>query len=121
MPKKIQWCAVFVLAGCFLFSSKLNAQNKPDDEVIKVDTNLVTVPVIVSDRRNRYISGLNAENFTVFKDGQKQTIEYFAAEESPITIKTERPRDDCQFRLSGKCFVRADKRPRTAEKSDNKC
>src|SRR5215203_271391 len=86
MPKKIQWCAVFVLAGCFLFSSKLNAQNKADDEVIKVDTNLVTVPVIVSDRRNRYISGLNAENFTVFKDGQKQTIEYFAAEESPINV-----------------------------------
>src|ERR1044071_4897368 len=82
MLKKIQCFFVFFC----LFSVFVRAQNKTDEEVIKVDTNLVTVPVIVSDRRNRYISGLKAEDFTVFKDGQKQSIDYFAAEESPINV-----------------------------------
>jgi len=82
MLKKIRFLPILVLVLAF----NSFAQEKPDDEVIKVDTNLVTVPVIVSDRQNRYISGLKAENFTVLKDGQKQTIEYFAAEESPINV-----------------------------------
>jgi len=86
MLKKIRYFAVFALAFCFLFSLESKAQVKSDEEVIRVDTNLVTVPVIVSDRQNRYISGLKAEDFTVFRDGQKQNIEYFVSEESPINV-----------------------------------
>src|SRR5436190_21249632 len=86
MLKNIRYYLVFALSFCFLFSLAIKAQDKRDEEVIKVDTNLVTVPVIVSDRQNRYISGLKAENFTVFKDGEKQNIEYFVSEESPINV-----------------------------------
>jgi Ca-activated chloride channel homolog len=86
MLKKIRCFAVFALLFCTLFSSDSKGQEKTDDEVIKVDTNLVTVPVIVSDRQNRYIAGLKAENFTVLRDGQKQQIDYFASEEAPINV-----------------------------------
>src|SRR5215213_282315 len=86
MPKKILLFTVFTLSICCLFSLALKAQEKTDDEVIKVNTNLVTIPVIVSDRRNRYISGLKAEDFTVLKDGEKQNIEYFIAEEAPLNV-----------------------------------
>jgi len=86
MLKKIRCFTVFALSICFLFSLSFKAQEKRDEEVIKVDTNLVTVPVIVSDRRNRYISGLKAENFTVLKDGERQNIDYFIAEESPLNV-----------------------------------
>jgi VWFA-related protein len=86
MLKKIRWFTVFALSIGFLFSSGSKAQDKTDDDIIKVDTNLVTIPVIVSDRQNRYISGLKAENFTISKDGEKQSIEYFIAEEAPLNV-----------------------------------
>lgn len=56
------------------------------DDVIKIDTALVNIPVIVSDRNGRNIAGLKIENFNVFQDGEKQKIEYFASEETPINI-----------------------------------
>lgn len=57
-----------------------------DSDVIRVDTNLVTIPVIVSDRDNRYVSGLKQNDFTIYKNGEKQSIDYFAAEEAPISV-----------------------------------
>jgi hypothetical protein len=96
MLKKLRYFTLFALSFCVLFSLALKAQDKTDEEIIRVDTNLVTVPVIVSDRQNRYISGLKAENFAVLKDGQQQNIEYFIAEESPIWfwIKFKTPRSN---------------------------
>src|SRR5215212_2928650 len=39
----------------------------PDDgEVVKVETQLVTFPVRVMDRKNRFIGGLDKSNFKVF-------------------------------------------------------
>jgi Ca-activated chloride channel homolog len=86
MLKKIRCFTIFTLSICCLFAPALKAQVKTDDDVIKVDTNLVTIPVIVSDRQNRYISGLKAENFSVLKDGEEEEIAYFIAEEAPINV-----------------------------------
>ena len=87
MIKKILLLPVLLLIlFLVIFSFEIRAQVKTDEDVIKIDTNLVTIPVIVSDRQNRYIAGLKAENFTVFRDGQKQNIEYFIAEEAPINV-----------------------------------
>lgn len=57
-----------------------------DDEVIKVDTNLVTVPVKVSDRSGRFIAGLKKEDFKVLEDGIEQEIAYFSNVEEPFTV-----------------------------------
>lgn len=57
-----------------------------DTETIKIDTRLVSVPVIVSDRNGRYVPNLTVEEFTVFQDDAKQNIEFFAATEEPLTI-----------------------------------
>jgi len=75
------------LASIFLGLSffPLNAQDK-EDEVIKVSTSLVSIPVIVSDRNGRNIAGLKAENFNIFQDGEPQKIEYFASQETPINV-----------------------------------
>ncbi len=63
-----------------------NAAVVEDDEVIKVETNLVTVPVTVLDREGRFISGLRQDDFQIFEDGAQQKIEYFASLESPFTV-----------------------------------
>jgi Ca-activated chloride channel homolog len=67
------------------FSGSLTAQDK-EDEIIRVETSLVNIPVIVSDRDGRHIAGLKAANFSVFEDGKPQKIEYFVSEESPINV-----------------------------------
>jgi Ca-activated chloride channel homolog len=57
-----------------------------DDEVIKVETNLVTLPVAVLDRNGRFISGLQQSDFQIYEDGVAQKVEYFASLENPFTV-----------------------------------
>ena len=57
-----------------------------DGDVISVDTNLVTVPVRISDRSNRFIGGLKKEDFRVFENDVEQEIAYFSNEEQPFTV-----------------------------------
>lgn len=57
-----------------------------DTDVIKFDTELVTIPVRVLDRKGRSIPGLTQENFQVFEDGQQQEIAYFSNERQPFTV-----------------------------------
>src|SRR5256885_15452455 len=56
------------------------------DETIKVDTRLVSVPVIVSDHDGRYIPNLAETDFKIFQDGTEQKIAFFAATEEPVTV-----------------------------------
>ena len=57
-----------------------------DNEVIKVETNLVTMPVSVLDRDGRFISGLTQQDFQIFENGVQQKIEYFQSVEQPFTV-----------------------------------
>jgi Ca-activated chloride channel homolog len=57
-----------------------------DDEIIKIETNLVTIPVTVLDRDGRFVSGLRQDEFQIFEDGVQQKIEYFASLEQPFTV-----------------------------------
>lgn len=61
-------------------------QEKAPDDTIKVETKLVSVPTIVSDRNGRYIPNLTQADFTILQDGAQQTIEFFAATEEPINV-----------------------------------
>lgn len=53
---------------------------------IRVDTNLVLVPVTVLDPLTRMVTGLEAENFQVFENGVQQKITSFGSEDSPLSI-----------------------------------
>lgn len=55
-------------------------------ETVKVDTNLVTVPVIVSDRSDKYIPDLKQEEFAVYEDGVKQDISFFETVSAPFNV-----------------------------------
>jgi len=57
-----------------------------DNEIIKVETNLVTMPVSVLDRDGRFVGGLQQRDFQVFENGVSQKIEYFASVERPFTV-----------------------------------
>jgi VWFA-related protein len=64
----------------------VKAQETTAADVIKIDSNLVSVPVIVSDRNGRYISGLAAERFTLYDNSTRQKIAFFDNTEEPLNI-----------------------------------
>lgn len=55
-------------------------------ETIKVETELVNIQAVVTDRGGRRIGGLKKEDFEVYEDGVKQEITHFATEEQPLRL-----------------------------------
>lgn len=62
-------------------------QSDPDGEdVVKVETDLVTIPVSVFDRNGLYIPNLRQRDFKIFEDGKEQEIAYFGTADKPFTV-----------------------------------
>ncbi len=53
---------------------------------IRVDTELVQIPVTVTDPMNRFVTGLEKEHFRIFEDKVEQKIADFSAEDAPISV-----------------------------------
>src|SRR5262245_58667601 len=57
---------------------------RPD--VIKVNTALVTVPVVVTDRYGQFVTGLSRNDFRLRENGEPQQIASFSSTESPFNV-----------------------------------
>jgi VWFA-related protein len=57
-----------------------------EDGIIRVETNLVAIPVAVLDKDGRFISGLQQRDFKIFENGVEQKIEYFQSVEQPFSV-----------------------------------
>lgn len=66
--------------------ARFDAQTVENDKIQKSNRSLVSVPVTVSDRDGHYIPGLKKEDFTVFQDGVRQNISFFATYDEPLNI-----------------------------------
>ena len=77
-------CATFLAA--IPVQSQDQKQTKSDQDVIKVTSNLVSLDVIVKDKKGRPVTDLKAEDFTVIENGVPQKIEFF---DSTLTSATE--------------------------------
>jgi Ca-activated chloride channel family protein len=53
---------------------------------IRVDTTLVLIPVTVTDPLNRFVTGLEKENFRIFEDKVEQEIAQFSSEDAPLSV-----------------------------------
>lgn len=87
--------AMFTLLACLLLASvalgQTQQQQQTDpaqqtDEKLKINTSLVTVPVIVTDGYGRFVTGLKEKNFSIREDGVTQRIEDFDDTESPFYV-----------------------------------
>jgi Ca-activated chloride channel family protein len=56
------------------------------DTVLRVRSDLVLIPVTVTDRSGKAVSGLEKEHFTLFEDDAQQTITHFDAEDAPASV-----------------------------------
>ena len=63
-----------------------SAEEVGEGDVVRVETQLVTVPAVVTDKTGRPISTLRQENFAVFEDGKPQRLTNFATTEAPFEI-----------------------------------
>src|SRR5215216_19641 len=66
--------------------SKKNSDEVDEGDVVRVDTQLVSIPAVVTDSAGRPLSGLRPENFRLTEDGQPQTIANFGTAETPFEI-----------------------------------
>ena len=57
-----------------------------DIEILKTDTNLVTVPVIATDATGIYVPDLTKADFAVAEDGVQQEIAFFATVTAPFHV-----------------------------------
>src|ERR1700730_7204757 len=53
---------------------------------IRVQSTLVLIPVTVTDPLNRFVTGLDRENFRVFEDKSEQKVTHFASEDAPLSV-----------------------------------
>lgn len=57
-----------------------------NDQVIKLETDLVTIDATVTDKDGNFVRKLAADDFVVYEDGQPQKLEFFEAnEEAALT------------------------------------
>jgi len=70
------------------FSTYTFAQDKKDesDEVLRVDTQLVDVPVEITDKSGKPILNLKQSNFVVYEDGKRQSLADFSATNAPFEV-----------------------------------
>jgi VWFA-related protein len=60
-------------------ASAQDAPELPPDEIVRVNADLVTIPVSVTDGRGRRVAGLALSDFDVLDNGQRIEAVYFAA------------------------------------------
>ncbi len=78
-----------VIAAWFAFQAQAQAQSasqEQDDEVLRVSTNLVTVPFLVKTPQGAYVPNLRREDLRVLEDGVEQEVAHFETVDRPFTI-----------------------------------
>ena len=62
--------------------SPFNTHSKP----YKSESDLVLVPVTITDPMNRLVTGLDRENFNVYEGKEPQEIRHFSSEDAPLSL-----------------------------------
>jgi Ca-activated chloride channel homolog len=64
----------------------VDAALKTHSKPIKVDVDLVLVPVTITDPMNRLVTGLDKENFNIMEGKEPQEIRHFSSEDAPVSL-----------------------------------
>jgi Ca-activated chloride channel homolog len=82
-----------VLPGAVWAQGPVAPRARPGEKVearpranIRVDSTLVLIPVTVTDPMNRFVTGLEKENFKIFEDKKEQSVVQFSSEDAPLSV-----------------------------------
>jgi len=92
------WPLCFSLAAAFVWcadgqESPVAIQPRPSPAAVKksltslrLDLNVVLIPVTVTDAKDRPVNNLSRDHFRVLEDGVEQSIRSFSQEEAPVSL-----------------------------------
>jgi Ca-activated chloride channel family protein len=87
--------AAMVLASCLSFGLAVRAQQETGNHshqhpsrapALSARTQLVAVPVSVTDRHGNFVPGLTSGDFQILVDGRPQPISFFEQQDTPVTV-----------------------------------
>ncbi len=93
-------CSAFLvfsaLAGTVLAQSGSGVPPRPQSDstqtgansaaTFRADSNLVLIPISVTDELNRFVLGLQKKDFRLFDDGVEQSIAHLSGEDVPLSV-----------------------------------
>jgi len=82
VPRPVEKAKTEEVTKDSIVSSSLNTHIRP----LKVSTDLVLVPVTITDPMNRLVTGLEKENFRLFEGSSGQEIKTFSSEDAPVSL-----------------------------------
>ena len=77
-----------LVLGAFAAAAAVETAASQTSEVpvFPVRSDLVVLQALVRDRAGNHVSGLPADAFSVWEEGQPQTIQFFGREDAPVTV-----------------------------------
>lgn len=78
--------ARFFLLLIYISILIVNISAQDDTEVIRVETQIIDVPVVVTDKDGKPILNLKKNNFVIYEDGKPQEIADFSATAAPFEV-----------------------------------
>lgn len=92
------WWLICVVASCFWFGlllfPMLGAQTAPPQQppvVLRSNTRLVQLSVVVRDKKGQPVTDLRESDFTVEDQGKRQEVRFFRIQSQPIAAKGAAP------------------------------
>ena len=79
----MKFIKILLLAVILSTTNSINTFAQDDDE-IRVETNLVTLNVAVTDKNGDYVKNLRREDFELFDGNIRREIEEFSSEDAPV-------------------------------------
>jgi Ca-activated chloride channel family protein len=79
-----RYAALALASLVFVYVASSQTENKPP--AIRVNVDLVSVSVRVTDQQDHDIAGLTADDFALFEDGRKQKISFFDTAKEPLAL-----------------------------------
>lgn len=77
---------VALLLGVLTAAGTTSWQQRVEPPILSIKTDLVSLTVTVVDQDGALVPGLRQKDFTVYDNGQPQTIEFFSTEDAAATI-----------------------------------
>src|SRR6266576_2302846 len=83
LPKHFLWA---LLLCCATQLTAVKSARAQDDETIRTETSVVQLNVGVVDRQGRTVTSLSRNDFVVYEDGIKQSIQHFDPADTPFSL-----------------------------------
>jgi len=87
-----RWILCCTVGWCLSLAGPAAAQTSQDsplpdtEHALRTETTLVQIPVAVTDSVNRFVLGLQKEDFRLLEDGVQQDITHFSGEDAPLSV-----------------------------------